>query len=189
MMKRIIALLLALILTVGLLPTVALAAETDSGTATAGVSSVSSDTDDPTNPVHIKKSVQTDDDGTGTLTLEAYVTDPMEIVTEDVPLDIVLVLDQSGSMGDCINAGCTAEYYTVGSNSRHRTGWYKNDSYVEKNTCGATSATYEWYSYVYNARPDDSNAIYCVPDGNGYRQVYYCAGGNSCTRNQRHSAG
>lgn len=191
MMKRIIALLLALILTVGLLPTVALAAETDSGTATAGVSSVSSDTDDPTNPVHIKKSVQTDDDGTGTLTLEAYVTDPMEIVTEDVPLDLVLVLDQSGSMGDCINAGCTAEYYTVGSNSGYRTGWYKNDSYVEKNTCGAISETYEWYSYVYNARPDtsDPDAKYYVKNGNNYWQVYYCAGGNSCTKNQRHSAG
>lgn len=35
MMKRIIALLLALILTVGLLPTVALAAEGDAGAATA----------------------------------------------------------------------------------------------------------------------------------------------------------
>ena len=201
MMKRIIALLLALILTVGLLPTVALAAEgtTDGGstgtisggTATVGKSSVSSDTDDPTNPVHIKKSVQTDDDGTGTLTLEAYVTDPMEIVTEDVPLDIVLVLDQSGSMGDCINAGCTAEYYTFGSNSGYRTGWYKNDSYVEKNTCGATSEAYEWYSYVYNARPDtsDSDAKYYVKDGNSYREVFYCAGDNSCTKNQRHSAG
>ena len=37
MMKRIIALLLALILTVGLLPTVALAAEGDAGAATTSV--------------------------------------------------------------------------------------------------------------------------------------------------------
>ena len=111
MRKRIIALLLALILTVGLLPTVALAADgdptTDGGsttmtdTKTSGVDS-EGNTD---NPVHIVKSVTTDEHGNGTLKLEAYVTDPMTIKTSDVPLDIVLVLDQSGSMGFCVNCG------------------------------------------------------------------------------------
>ena len=122
MMKRIIALLLALILTVGLLPTVALAADgdptTDGGsttmtdTKTSGVDS-EGNTD---NPVHIVKSVTTDEHGNGTLKLEAYVTDPMTIKTSDVPLDIVLVLDQSGSMGFCVNCGA---YFTNGK-------WPKN---------------------------------------------------------------
>lgn len=111
MMKRIIALLLALILTVGLLPTVALAAEgnptpdggstTMTDTKTSGVDSEGN----KDNPVHIVKSVTTDEHGNGTLKLEAYVTDPMTIKTSDVPLDIVLVLDQSGSMGFCVNCG------------------------------------------------------------------------------------
>ena len=122
MRKRIIALLLALILTVGLLPTVALAADgdptTDGGsttmtdTKTSGVDS-EGNTD---NPVHIVKSVTTDEHGNGTLKLEAYVTDPMTIKTSDVPLDIVLVLDQSGSMGFCVNCGA---YFTNGK-------WPKN---------------------------------------------------------------
>lgn len=103
MTKRIIALLLALILTVGLLPTVALAEDGDpmTDTKTSGVDS-EGNTD---NPVHIVKSATTDADGNGTLKLEAYVTDPMTITTHDVPLDIVLVLDQSGSMGFCVNCG------------------------------------------------------------------------------------
>ncbi len=111
MMKRIIALLLALILTVGLLPTVALATEgnptpdggstTMTDTKTSGVDSEGN----KDNPVHIVKSVTTDEHGNGTLKLEAYVTDPMTIKTSDVPLDIVLVLDQSGSMGFCVNCG------------------------------------------------------------------------------------
>lgn len=111
MRKRIIALLLALILTVGLLPTVALATEgnptpdggstTMTDTKTSGVDSEGN----KDNPVHIVKSVTTDEHGNGTLKLEAYVTDPMTIKTSDVPLDIVLVLDQSGSMGFCVNCG------------------------------------------------------------------------------------
>ena len=111
MMKRIIALLLALILTVSLLPTVALAADGDS--TTDGGSTTTTDTKtsgvdsegNTDNPVHIVKSVTTDEHGNGTLKLEAYVTDPMTIKTSDVPLDIVLVLDQSGSMGYCVNCG------------------------------------------------------------------------------------
>ena len=117
MTKRIIALLLALILTVGLLPTVALAENAPEGEQTA--SSTTTDTkysgadseQNADNPVHIVKSATTDADGNGTLKLEAYVTDPMTITTHDVPLDIVLVLDQSGSMGFCINCGEeTGEY-------------------------------------------------------------------------------
>ena len=83
MTKRIIALLLALILTVGLLPTVALAEDApkeDGQTAASGVSTVQSGTDSDNNtdnPVHVIKTFTPGEDGKfGSLTLEAYVTNP-----------------------------------------------------------------------------------------------------------------
>ena len=111
MRKRIIALLLALILTVGLLPTVALAADgtTDggsTGTISGGTVQVAGDPKQSVeheaadDPIHIKKSVSKGTDGKDYLTMEAYVTNPLEIKQEAVPIDIVLVLDVSGSMDD-----------------------------------------------------------------------------------------
>lgn len=44
------------------------------------------------------KSVQYNEDGTYTLKLESYVTGDIKTITKTTPVDIVLVLDQSGSM-------------------------------------------------------------------------------------------
>ena len=151
MTKRIIALLLALILTVGLLPTVALAEDApkeDGQTAASGVSTVQSGTDSDNNtdnPVHVIKTFTPGKNGEfGSLTLEAYVTNPLQVVTETVPLDIVLVLDQSGSMGHCIN--CGAEFY-------YNTTW-------QKNNCNNTAETYEYKAISRNnARHDTTYYI------------------------------
>lgn len=49
--------------------------------------------------MEMSKTLQLNADGkTGILTLEAYATGNSQVVQKDVPLDIVLVLDQSGSM-------------------------------------------------------------------------------------------
>lgn len=131
MMKRIIALLLALILTVGLLPTVALAATTDGGTTTDGDStgtisggtvqvagnpkqSVQHEAAD--DPIHIKKSVSEGENGKNYLTMEAYVTNPLEIKQEAVPIDIVLVLDVSGSMDDPLRNMNVPDFETYPNN-------------------------------------------------------------------------
>ena len=52
--------------------------------------------------MEITKNAVANEDGTYTITLEAYATGSQIIteVTEDIPTDIVLVLDQSGSMAD-----------------------------------------------------------------------------------------
>lgn len=63
-----------------------------------------------------------DDDGTYTITLEAYATGSQIIteVTEDIPTDIVLVLDQSGSMADPIGTVSYSPYsINKSSNSEH----------------------------------------------------------------------
>ena len=95
MMKRIIALLLALILTVGLLPTVALAAEgnpptTDSGSVTKEASK---------DNLNLVKTV-TKDGENYKVTLESWATGIVTTTTETKPLDIVLLLDVSGSMDE-----------------------------------------------------------------------------------------
>lgn len=93
MMKRIIALLLALILTVGLLPTVALAAEPTAPTdETPGEDAVS-----------FTKDVVTKN-GQDMIKIEAYVNGDVKTQVTTTPCDIVLVLDQSGSMADKIKA-------------------------------------------------------------------------------------
>lgn len=95
MMKRIIALLLALILTVGLLPTVALAAEgnpptTDSGSVTKEASK---------DNLNLVKTVTKEGDNYK-VTLESWATGTVTTTTETKPLDIVLLLDVSGSMDE-----------------------------------------------------------------------------------------
>lgn len=91
MMKRIIALLLALILTVGLLPTVALAATTET--------SVSKTEETHQDNLNLVKTV-TEDGDNYKVKLEAWATGTVTTTTETKPLDIVLLLDVSGSMVD-----------------------------------------------------------------------------------------
>lgn len=91
MMKRIIALLLALILTVGLLPTVALAAEGDEPVSPG------------TDAVSFTKQLVTED-GQDMIKLEAYVNGDVNQSVTVTPCDIVLVLDQSGSMKETMSS-------------------------------------------------------------------------------------
>ena len=90
MKKRILSLLLILCMTVTLLPTAAFA-EGSGDEAASPRTSVEKDN----GSVHIEKSVN----AAGTeLTLEAYLTNEVTQTVSAKPLDIVLVLDQSGSM-------------------------------------------------------------------------------------------
>lgn len=99
--KRALALVLALVMALSLvaLPSFA-AGEGDSAGLPNGVSVVNPG--GPTEGVtgmEMSKTLQLNADGkTGTLTLEAYATGDSQVVQKNVPLDIVLVLDQSGSM-------------------------------------------------------------------------------------------
>ena len=96
MKKRFWALLLAVMMVVSVLPTAAFAAIADEP-----VPSVSTP---DSSPVKITKSVEADPTAANryTLSMEAYVTGQV-VTTNPVPLDIVLVLDVSGSMKDDIS--------------------------------------------------------------------------------------
>lgn len=95
MMKRIIALLLALILTVGLLPTVALAAEGE----TPATDSTSVTKEASKDNLKLVKTVTKEGDNYK-VTLESWATGTVTTTTKTKPLDIVLLLDVSGSMDE-----------------------------------------------------------------------------------------
>ena len=84
-MKKILAAVLSLLMLLALFPTVALAEGESSGNAEGIV---------------VSKTAVLEDDGTYTINLQAYATGTTTTVTQEsiAPLDIVLVLDQSGSM-------------------------------------------------------------------------------------------
>lgn len=109
MTKRIIALLLALILTVGLLPTVALA---DAGDEETTANPITNPDPATANNVTLSKTATRNTDGTYTIRLEAYAhgSSTTTETTEEVPTDIILVLDRSGSMSEKMGAVKYSEY-------------------------------------------------------------------------------
>lgn len=100
MKKRILSIVLAVLMLLSVMPVTAMAADgtTDTGaegTQTA-VGAVSTD-----GAIHVNKSVVTDaETGKTSLELEAFATNTVSTETTYDPLDIVLVLDVSGSMDD-----------------------------------------------------------------------------------------
>lgn len=94
MKKRMLAMMMAIVMVMTLLPTSALAAGGDANAPKKSVS-VASDS-----PVQITKAVSdADADGAYKLTMDAYATGTVS-TTDPTPSDIVLVLDVSGSMDE-----------------------------------------------------------------------------------------
>lgn len=131
-----------------------LATVTAAGLFTASMLPVAADEND-SNPnssgMVISKTAKAVTDGFE-ITLEAYATGSKitTSVNKDVPTDIVLVIDQSGSMDYCIVCG-----KEIGWNSTH-----SKDTYT--------------VTYDVNTRN-----TYYVKDGNNYIQVSYCSGNHS----------
>ena len=106
MSKKILAMLMAVAMAFSLLPVTALAGNGTQtpANATQPRTSVTADTEDG---VHISKKVEKAADGNYNLVMEAYVEGNTEIVASSRPLDIVLVLDVSGSMDNWQGWGTT----------------------------------------------------------------------------------
>lgn len=143
----------------------------------------------PDSGMKISKTATANNDGSYTITLEAFATGA-KVITEqktDIPTDIVLVIDQSGSMKDPIG-GYTYTAYRKGSgwNSRnyhneeyyplrHNGGsenlWHKlnNNEYIavsveQKMVYTAISG---WSNRKYH---DNQNSLYCLVSGE-YKSV------------------
>lgn len=91
-LKRLLSVLLCVAMIMGLMVTTSFAE-----TAEERVLSVNASDDSGLN---IKKSITDNADSSYDLTMEAYATGEVKTTTKSVPLDIVLVLDVSGSMDD-----------------------------------------------------------------------------------------
>ena len=119
MKKRLLALFLAFVMAMSLLPVSVFA---DGGT-TQPISSVTN----TENGVTVTKSVSQKENGQYDLTLEAYASNQLTTTTTTTPLDIVLVLDVSGSMDYGFSGGVN---YTPTENK----GWSYNDIYRNETT-------------------------------------------------------
>ena len=81
--------------------------------------SLSKAASDTTSGLVLDKSVTDNGDGTYKVNLEAYTTGTVTVQQGTKPMDIVLVLDQSGSMAYCI--GCGSDNENVSSGEYHAT--------------------------------------------------------------------
>ena len=94
--KRLLTWVLVLVMTLSLLPLNVLAVEGD----TAGNTNTDTKYSTENSGANLVKSATKNADGTYTIKLESWVTGKVEQTTGSAPLDIVLVLDQSGSMNE-----------------------------------------------------------------------------------------
>lgn len=144
---------------------------------------------DPDNGMKISKTATANKDGSYTITLEAYATGAKVIseITKDVPTDIILVLDQSGSMADDIGTVSFSAYtgknarnvnlYTHRHNGGDNNLWHKLDdgSYVSVSVTKTTkynelSASLPNYSYRSDCYYDYVNNLY-EKVGDEYKKV------------------
>lgn len=132
--KRGLALLMCICMIFTLLPFSALA---ETGVASDAEPSVSVENLD-NNGVKLKKTVTKQDDDTYKVTLEQYVTGTVTQGTV-TPIDVVLVLDVSGSMSDDFHS---TKFIPIYDTSNHNKYYYvkKNNRYIEVSWCNKCSA-------------------------------------------------
>lgn len=138
--KRALALVLALVMALSLVALPSFAADEDStgtGTAVTGGST-------NTPGLELRKVY---DPSTGLLTLEAYATGTTTTTTTTDPVDIVLVLDVSGSMKDSISD--KYDHYETYSIDTDGTYYYKdnNGQYQQAYYCDGEYYSWGWKSH------------------------------------------
>lgn len=143
---------------------------------------------EPDSGMKISKTATANADGSYTIMLEAFATGSTVITEQktDIPTDIVLVIDQSGSMNDPIGGYTYTAYRTGGYNSRnyhndeyyplrHNGGsenlWHKlnNNEYIAVSVEQkmAYTAISDWNNRKYY---DNQNSLYCLVSGE-YKSV------------------
>lgn len=126
----------------------------------------------PDSGMKISKTATANNDGSYTITLEAFATGS-KVITEqktDIPTDIVLVIDQSGSMKDPIG-GYTYTAYRKGSgwNSRN----YHNDEYYPlRHNGGSENLWYKRNNNEYIAVSVEQKMVYTAISGWSNRNYY-----------------
>lgn len=167
--QKFLAALLAVVMLFTLVPVVSVSAdEAASGGTQTGNSGL-----------HLDKSVEVQDDGTYTITLEAYATGTVTTSTTSKPCDIVLLLDQSGSMSDVLGTTTGEGEYSANSianaswsgaylSSMFRTLYYKTDSgyvpVIVTKTLKSEGSGWSGDTYTYAIADADTGEIYKSAD-------------------------
>lgn len=126
----------------------------------------------PDSGMKISKTATANNDGSYTITLEAFATGS-KVITEqktDIPTDIVLVIDQSGSMKDPIG-GYTYTAYRKGSgwNSRN----YHNEEYYPlRHNDGSENLWHKLNNNEYIAVSVEQKMVYTAISGWSNRKYY-----------------
>lgn len=146
--------------------------------------------------LELNKTATANDDGSYTITMEAWATGE-KIITEqktDVPTDIILVLDQSGSMANAMSTVKEYSEYTGYNNSQlysyRFNGWNQNLYYLVEGEYVEVKVDAEWqlntrtttYSYYYQVNNqtfpiETSTGSNTVPE-----KIYYKAETITITR-------
>lgn len=177
---RLLSLALAVGLVIGMLPS---AAAVDTVGDGAGQPVTLGDSD---SGLELSKKLVKNTDGTYSIQLEAYATGEIDVSTEykAVPTDIVLVLDQSGSMANSFQTSSTSGYQelnisTNGEAYRNRNNlyYYNGQDYIKvsvsRQEMGSWWDSYYRYTYTWNGQTVTSDGYYgSIPsqlNGNLYR--------------------
>lgn len=141
--KRALALVLALVMALSLVALPSFAADEGDAESTAGLPRIQETGSEITNDgLVMSKTVAPGENGQFLLTLEAYATGQTATTESELPLDIVLVLDVSGSMGN--ELGNYNPVYSVSSNGiyyyQDANGQYQQAHYCNSKNCSG------WYT-------------------------------------------
>lgn len=126
---------------------------------------------EPDSGMKISKTATANADGSYTIMLEAFATGS-KVITEqktDIPTDIVLVIDQSGSMNDPIGGYTYTAYRTGGYNSRN----YHNDEYYPlRHNGGSENLWHKLNNNEYIAVSVEQKMAYTAISGWSNRKYY-----------------
>lgn len=126
---------------------------------------------EPDSGMKISKTATANADGSYTIMLEAFATGS-KVITEqktDIPTDIVLVIDQSGSMNDPIGGYTYTAYRTGRYNSRN----YHNDEYYPlRHNGGSENLWHKLNNNEYIAVSVEQKMVYTAISGWSNRKYY-----------------
>lgn len=126
---------------------------------------------EPDSGMKISKTATANADGSYTIMLEAFATGSTVITEQktDIPTDIVLVIDQSGSMNDPIGGYTYTAYQTGGYNSRN----YHNDEYYPlRHNGGSENLWHKLNNNEYIAVSVEQKMAYTAISGWSNRKYY-----------------
>ena len=147
--RRILAVLLMAVMLITMFPSAMFAAPTEPTPANNGSGQGTTSVTKTENGVTVNKYVTGDKDSGYNLTLEAYASENLETTTNAEPLDIVLVLDMSGSMDEEFTDSTTS-YNPVYELKQNETYYIKSGYWYQRVTYSNYHRSWgyeyrEWY--------------------------------------------